>query len=293
MWRFLYQVLCGFFLGLSALAPGISGSIVAIMMGIYHDLLQIISNPLKKLKENFFFCLPLGVGIIFSVIAFVIVFSFLFEEYEKATYMLFVGLIVGNLPVVYNATKSYGLRKLNIICGSVAMIAAFTLAVLAINGGHSQDDSILTVSYPLIIISGLTAGASLLIPGMSFSVILILMGVYGHLIEISKSLLQGNIDYLMPIGIFMLNIVIGLMLASRAIKAAFDKYPAFANTVVLGFIAGSLVGMAVQSLRMDDPGFVWWHGALTLTAGLGLSILFTYLSRKRKGDNYAGVQSRQ
>ena len=60
--NFFYRMLCGAFLGISVIAPGISGSIMAVMMGIYDDLINIISNPFKNFKKNFFFILPMGIG---------------------------------------------------------------------------------------------------------------------------------------------------------------------------------------------------------------------------------------
>src|SRR5215510_11894359 len=91
--KILYRIFCGFFLGLSVFAPGFSGSVIAIIMGIYQDLVRIASNPFKRLKENILFCIPLAIGAALSAVLFVILFSFLFDRYEKATYLLFVGLI--------------------------------------------------------------------------------------------------------------------------------------------------------------------------------------------------------
>ena len=60
--KFFYRIFCGFFLGLSIFAPGFSGSVIAIIMGVYQDMLRIVSNPFKRLKENILFCIPLGIG---------------------------------------------------------------------------------------------------------------------------------------------------------------------------------------------------------------------------------------
>ena len=91
--RFLFRVFSGFFLGISVFAPGFSGSIIAIILGIYQDILRIASNPFKDLKQNIAFCFPLAIGVVGSGLLFIVTFSFLFDKYEKATYLLFVGLI--------------------------------------------------------------------------------------------------------------------------------------------------------------------------------------------------------
>ena len=77
MARFFYRIICGFFLGLSVFLPGLSGSVVAIIMGIYQDILRIVSNPFKKLKENIIYCVPLAIGVGISGILFIIVFNYL------------------------------------------------------------------------------------------------------------------------------------------------------------------------------------------------------------------------
>jgi putative membrane protein len=103
--KFFYRVFCGFFLGLSIFAPGFSGSVIAIMLGVYQDLVCIVSNPFKRLKQNILFCLPLGIGAAVSAVLFVIAFKFLFGTYEKAAYLLMVGLTAGNLPEILKQIK--------------------------------------------------------------------------------------------------------------------------------------------------------------------------------------------
>ena len=68
MAKFLYRIFSGFFLGISLFAPGFSGSIAAIIMGVYQDLVRIISNPFKQFKQNIIFCLPLIIGALISAV---------------------------------------------------------------------------------------------------------------------------------------------------------------------------------------------------------------------------------
>lgn len=109
MKNFLYRILCGFCLGISVFAPGISGSVMAIILGIYNKIIDITSNPLKNLKNNIKFLFPMGIGAAISLVLFILVFSYLFETYEKATYFLFIGLIAGNLPMIYKEASKINL----------------------------------------------------------------------------------------------------------------------------------------------------------------------------------------
>jgi len=275
--RFFYRVFCGFFLGLSVFAPGFSGSVIAIILGIYQDLLRIASNPFKRLKQNILFCLPLGIGAAVSAVLFLIGFKYLFETYEKAARLLFVGLIFGNLPEIAAQAKKHGFKKRYVVGGACAAAAAFALAVFA-PGSFAPAEGAGT-GLLLLAVGGLLGGAVAPVPGMSVSMVLLLLGVYGPMLFAAEAFLHLDFTYLLPFGLFAACAAAGVMLASRGIKAVFDKIPGFANAMVFGFMAGSLAGMLVESLRMADENFTWILGGVMLAAGLGVSMLFVLLGR--------------
>ncbi len=279
--RFFYRVFCGFFLGLSVFAPGFSGSVIAIIMGIYRDIVRIASNPFKNFKRNVIFCIPLGIGAALSAVLLTQGLSYLFENYAQATYFLFVGLIFGNLPVIMREVKKCGLQKRYLIGGAAAFGLALVLALLSAGVDESPEAaSALTTSLPMLALGGVAAGASVLVPGMSVSMILILIGVYDDLMFMANALLHLEFKYLLPFGLAGGCAVIALVLSSRLIKLVFDRFPGFANSMVLGFMGGSLVGILIDSIQMRQAGFRWWHGALALAAGLGISLLFVVLGKK-------------
>ena len=283
MKKFFYRVFCGFFLGLSVFAPGFSGSIIAITMGIYQDLVRIASNPFKGLKKNILYCLPLGIGAAASAVVFLLAFKFLFETYEKATFLLFVGLITGNLPLIFGEVKKCGLKKRYLIGGGGAFAAALALGIFSMGSfalAGQAGAAGLTASLPLLALSGFAGGAVALVPGMSVTMILILMGVYGQLLFAAESFLHLELTYLLPFGLFGLCALAGLVLASWGIKAVFEKAPGFANSMVFGFMAGALLGVLIQSLRLEDARFNWLLGGIMLAAGLGVSMLFVVLGRR-------------
>ena len=128
--------------------------------------------------------------------------------------------------------------------------------------------------------SGLVAGVTIFIPGMSVSMVLILMGVYEQLLFIAGELLRLDFVNIVPFCVFAVCLIVGLVITSRGIRAVFERFPGFANSMVLGFMAGSLVGVLVQSVRLNDPNFNWPVGALMLVAGLAVSMLFMVLGKR-------------
>jgi putative membrane protein len=279
MLKFLYRIICGFFLGISTLAPGISGSIVAIIVGVYHDLLEVFSNPFKDLKKTVLLLLPVGTGVIISIVVFVIAFSILFERFEKAALLLFAFLIAGNLPIVVSIIKKEGFRKRYLLFILGATVLTYAMGWLAFSQGDVMRAEAVTVGIPFMALSGLASGAALLVPGMSFSMILILMGVYGQLILTVGTLLDFDIAFLLHIAVFGVSVVIGLAFASKLIKAAFNKFPGAANSSVLGFMIGSFLILMVEGIRISDPNFAWWHGVIAAILGLGISVAFVVILR--------------
>ena len=280
--RFLYRIVCGFFLGISIFAPGFSGSIVAIVMGIYQDLLRVMSNPFKPLKQNIKFCFPLVIGAAFSAVLFILVFKYLFDTYAKATYLLFVGLVAGNLPVIFSEVKKCGFKKHYLIGGFGAFAAALALGIVAMGLEKAQGAEVMTASWLILALGGFAGGVTALIPGMSVSVILIVFGLYSQLIFMAESLLHASFIYLIPFGLFCIFALAGVMSASRGIKLVFERYPGFSNATVFGFVSGALIGILIQSVQLSDPNSGWLLGCAMLVAGLCISMLFVVLGKKMR-----------
>ena len=277
--RFFYRVFCGFFLGLSVFAPGFSGSLIAIVLGIYQDLLRVFSNPFKPFKKNMKFVFPLGIGAVVSAVLFVLFFKYLFEAQEKATYFLFIGLIAGNLPIILSSIRKNGIKAHYFVGAAGAFAAALLFGLLSTSGESAIGAAGADIGLYIIAIGGLAAGITALIPGMSVTVVLLMIGVYEQLLFIAESLLHFNFTDLLPFLVFLACAVLGLVLSSKGIGLVFRKHPGFANTTVFGFMSGSLIGILVQSLKISDPGFTWLSGALMLTLGLAVSMLFVFLGR--------------
>ena len=274
-----YRMLCGFFLGISVVAPGFSGSVVAITMGIYQDLLNIVSNPFKQFKKNLRFCFPLIIGVVISAVLFVLTFSRLFDSYETQMYLLFAGLIFGNMPVIYSEIKKSGFKARYLIGGVVALAAAvvFSGNISGLSNTPMIKDA---TSLPIFALSGFLAGVTLLIPGMSVSIVLIVLGAYSQLLGYTNAIIHLDFENLIPLLAFAGSAAVGLVLASHAIKHIFKKYPGFANSMVFGFMGGSLIALLWQSVRHIDFNTDWLSGLAALIAGLVISVLFTMISKK-------------
>ena len=277
---FVYYILCGFFLGISAFAPGFSGSVMAITLGVYEDLVKIISNPLKEIKQNLSFFSAIAIGIALSGLAFVLIFNYLFDNHKRATFMLFVGLIIGNLPVIAQEIRTYPIQKRAMVSGALCFALALGLSLAGMGAGQMAGAASGGVILAELVISGFIAGSIMLVPGMSISAILIMLGVYGQLITMVTNLLRFNLTYLPTLLAILIAAAAGLILTARLVKRLFKRFPGFAYACVFGFMVGTLVGIFIESLYLQDPNFTWLIGISTFLAGLGISCLFILLGKK-------------
>ena len=282
---FFYRIICGFALGFSGLAPGFSGSVIAIILGVYQDILDFTSNPFKNFKKNFAFLLPTGIGMAISAVLFVFVFSYFVESYEKTLYFLFLGLIAGNLPVIYKEIKKVKFKMSYLAGGTVAFAIAVVLGVISVTvNGNAEEAAVAigTISVPLMIISGIVVGASLLMPGMSVSSLLVTLGTYSGLLLMAKSLLKFDFTHLLAFGLFGISAVAALIFTSKGIKVIFEKVAGLANSAVFGFMAGSVVGIFIQGVYTEPFGYNWLSGSLSIITGFAFSMMFVFIGKAVK-----------
>lgn len=272
-------MLCGFFLGVSILAPGLSGSVVAILMGVYLKLIQIASNPLKDFKKNVIFLLPMAIGAIVSILLFVKILGFLFSDYEIQARMLFFGLVIGSLPDLWKQVKGTSFK------GKNGVGLAFAFALAAVFGILTRVGTLSISTEPTIVylcIVGFVAGVSAIVPGLSVSVILMLFGVYTFLMTAASSYtsdLTGAVLTLLPVGLFF---IIGLILFSKVIKMLFQKYDRLAYAMVFGFMCGTLISVFPEALPGTAAG--WIGAAVMLVAGFLLALSFVIMGKKLNTD---------
>lgn len=264
---FAYRLLCGIFLGVSVIAPGVSGSVMAVMMGIYDELIEIISNPFRNFKHNVIYAIPMGIGALASVAALVRVLRFLFATYPFPSSLLFLGLIGGSLPVVFREASSdpWTIRRILAMVGAFAL--ATTVGLLAQANITTQQNP----SMPYLALCGFIAGICSMTPGMSVSMILMMLGVY-------QPLLIAAADFVIPtIALVGCCFAVGMVLFSRLTKAMFAHHRATGYGMVLGFMCGSLV-MAFPGLPTSFAELL--IGVLAAGCGIAISYLFQVLGRR-------------
>ncbi len=278
---FFYRMLCGAFLGISVIAPGVSGSIMAVMMGIYDELINIISNPFRNLKKNIIYGFPMGIGAGLSVLIFINILEFMFSNYPTPSYLLFISLIAGSMPTVLKEASENGFKKRYLIGTFLALSFALSIGLLGKSdfsfGFGTTSFANSQIAY--FALCGGISGMTSMIPGMSVSMMLMMFGVYEPLLsavsELTKlSNISQNLFIVLPTGICF---VLGMVVLSNVTKIVFKKFRSLAYFMVLGFMSGSLISV-FPGLPVGIPECILSIAAVFI--GIMVSVIFKKLGQK-------------
>lgn len=238
----LILVIKGFFFGIANIIPGVSGGTIAITMGVYEEMIEIISHFFKDLKKSLSFVIPFGIGAILSILLMSKVISFCLDKYPFPTKLFFIGLILGGIPLIAKKVKNSKIKPLNIILFLITFSIIIGMTFMK-EGNYAVSLSNMNIGmYIVLFLVGMVAAATMVIPGVSGSFVLMLLGFYEPIIKtisnITKpSLLGTNISILLPFG---LGILIGIVLVAKILEFLFNKYEVPTYYAILGFIIASI-----------------------------------------------------
>ena len=284
---FFYRMFCGAFLGISIIAPGISGSIMAVMMGIYDELIGIISNPFKNFKKNFFYVLPMAIGAFISVVALIRGLDWLFEYYPVPAHLLFMSLILGSIPTVIDEAKRDGMKKRYFFGTCLAFVFALTIGLLAkfdLAVAVDTSDALSTSMRIYLPICGFVAGMMSMLPGMSISMLLMMFSVYEPLLSLASDITSFDSAFtplwwtqVLTAGTVVIAFLAGMVLFSNVTKRFLKNHHSLGFLMVLGFMFGSIICI-FPGIPQNTPD--WILTIVAIAVGVSISYLFRVLGRK-------------
>ena len=231
-------VLVGIAMGVANVIPGVSGGTIAIIFNIYDKLMECITINIKTILKNLDFLIPLGIGVVTGVLGLSKLMEWLFLHYPLQTYFAFIGIIIGSLPLIYS--KAIVDNKKLTIPSIVAFIATLVLMIFLsfVNADKEVGSVVFTTLTPLSFVvlfgSMAAATATMIIPGISGSMLLIVMGMYQ---TIYFGVINNmNIPLLIPTG---LGAAVGLLLGAKLISFLLKKFHQATYMGIMGLLVGS------------------------------------------------------
>ena len=276
----LLTIIKGLFIGIANIIPGVSGGTMAVSVGAYDELIGAVNHVRKDWRKSAKTLAPyvIGAGIGIGLLSFVI--EGAMATYPLATACLFLGLILGGVPTLWNKAKSYKVSwpevlSFIIMAGTIVFMT-FTKTSDAASGPFSLDP----VSLFLLFVVGIIAAATMVIPGVSGSLVLILLGYYNRILETLSSFIRGvlslnlqsALDNFLPLLPFGIGVLLGIGLVAKLIEWLFEKFPSITYAGIIGLVAASPVAIFHEiSLASMTPMMIL-AAAIALTIGFYISM---------------------
>ena len=275
----LILVVKGFIMGIANIIPGVSGGTLALTLGIYEQFIGAISHLLKNLKENVKFLLPVFIGMGLSLVSMSNVVSAAFDKFPIPTTLFFMGLVIGGIPFLTNKVKNTKERKqvssyvIALITFAFVMVLAFSKELFGSGMGDVNFTGMGADGYFLLLLVGVIAAATMVIPGISGSLVLMLLGYYLPIVDTIKDLTHFNniIDNMLILIPFGIGVVIGIVLIAKLIEWLLEKYESKTYFGVIGFILASVIAIPVSvyheigEITYDVPQLI--AGVVLITLG--------------------------
>lgn len=249
----IITALKGMALGVAFVIPGFSGGTMAVILKIYDKLLDAISLNIQKLKKNIGFLLALGVGILLSIFITSVVLTKLFDNFPVATKMTLVGIVIGSLPMIWKeATSESSFKPVNII---PFLLSLGVMIVMFIIDNSGTAESVVQTEFNFglalkLFIGGIVAAFSMIIPGISGSLMLTIMGLYETATEAISTL---NFALIIPIG---LGAVAGILAGAKLISMLLSKFKQGTYALILGLIVGSILAIFPAEFKFNTEGII-------------------------------------
>lgn len=243
------------------LVPGVSGGSMAMTLGIYNELISTISTIRHWKKKDIIFLMLFIAGAAIGMLIFANPILILIENYPKPTIFFFLGAVSGAVPMIYSESQVTHVSMKQIIYILLGAASVAILSILPQELVHTSSDS--PVLWTLMLIGvGFVAAAAFILPGISFSYFLLILGVYD---DTMTAISEMNIAFLFSL---LLGLAVGVLVFTKLLDKAMKIYPHTTYLIILGFVIGSIIDAF--------PGVpVGWEWPICiLTAVCGFTVIF-------------------
>ena len=227
----------GIIVGIGGIAPGLSGSVLLVILGLYQKTINAIGTLFKNFKKNVTFLVPLFLGFGVGVILFSKIVDFLLGNYEMYTRFAFLGLVLGTIPLFYKEVKKEGFKKKYYWLMLISALAG--LALFSFN-----KDLFPVITNPNLfqsVLLGIAVAGSSIIPGVDSAVILSTLGLYELYVS---SLANFDLSVLIPAGV---GLVIGVLVISFIVNKLLSKYYTITFSIIFGLFLSIIPNVLNES----------------------------------------------
>ncbi len=275
----------GFLMALADSVPGVSGGTIAFILGFYdrfiNSLNSIVSGDKEERLESLYFLIKLGVGWITGFIISVLVITAVFEENIYKISSLFLGFILASIPLVVMQEKELfksNYKHMPLLVLGMAIVIVITLFNPSSTASADTAFKFANLSMMQVLIlfvAGVIAVSTMILPGISGSTVLLILGIYGPLMYAIREILALDMSYLFSVIVFGVGIIFGALFVIKIIKYALQNYRSQTLYVIVGLMLGSLIAvingpktLGKEILSLETFSIIFFIIGVSLVFGL-------------------------
>ncbi len=261
---FLKNLGCGVVIGIAEIIPGVSGGTLAVLLNIYDQLIGSISHLKKEFKKSVLFLIPVVLGMGIGIFAFSHIIKFLLEEYPMAVNFLFLGLILGIVPMLWGKSTKEGIKGASVLAFLIPLGIMIGLAI--VSGSQPESSVILTsvdgATALRFAAVGFLAAICMILPGISGSMMMVIFGIYDSVVNAVSDL---NLVLLLPVGV---GVLAGLLFGAKLVDICLHKWPQVTYSAILGLVIGSVFSLYQKSGFSLETSQGWVALGMLLLGGI-------------------------
>lgn len=258
---YVIQFIRGFCMALADSVPGVSGGTIAFLLGFYDQFItsidDLLTGNMEKKKKALFFLIKIGIGWVCGFLMAVLILTSVFESHIYAISSLFIGFIIFAIPIVAKEEKECLCEKKGasvFILVGVAVVAAITYFNPVSGGGNAVELTKMSVGLGIFIFfAGAIAISAMVLPGISGSTLLLILGIYLPIITGIKEFLHLNFSYVPALFVFGCGVIVGIFSSVKLIRKALEKYRAQMIYTIIGLMLGSIYAVIMGPTTLDTP----------------------------------------
>lgn len=251
----LKLILQGMAVGIANIIPGVSGGTMMVAMGLYDKLIHCITHLKSEFKEAVKLLLPIFAGAGIAIIVLSRLFEYLLEVHPIPTNFAFCGLIAGSLPFIVKKVQGHTITISKLIPFLAFFALVILMAVMGESSTASADVSFTLVNVIKLLGVGIVAAATMVVPGVSGSMMLMLLGYYDTILSTINNCIDALVGLDIPallqtIGVlapFGIGVVIGIFVIAKIIEFIFSKAEIHAYYAIIGLIVASPIAILLNT----------------------------------------------
>ena len=256
--HFLKNIFNGILIGIANVIPGLSGATIALILGIYEKLIHTISSINKKSLKNIYkiklkkayqdlsleFLIPIIIGIVLSAILFAQALEYfeLLEKNKEFTLSYFFGLILASIPLIIKMIPKW--KNKHTLLFLIGSIIAITISIIP--GIQNENNNLIFIFF-----CGVIGIIGMVVPGLSGSYLLLILGNYNLLVKDSINQFYKDLDSLIYLVVFLLGMLFGVITLAKVISWLFKKFREETLAIIAGFVLASLI--FIWPIRTEAP----------------------------------------